>query len=150
MSLLTIALMVALVAGVLPLPVLFMIAFAVALVVNYPDDGGAEGTARRSRGERAGGRVGDLRGGHSHRHPVRHEDDRRDGSTASSRSCRASLGPHMAIVTGLLSIPFTFFLSNDAFYFGVLPILESGGGDVRHLGGGDGAGVGDRPAGASC
>ena len=36
----------------------------------------------------------------------------------------ASLGPHMAIVTGLLSIPFTFFLSNDAFYFGVLPILN--------------------------
>jgi CitMHS family citrate-Mg2+:H+ or citrate-Ca2+:H+ symporter len=35
-----------------------------------------------------------------------------------------SLGPHMAIVTGVLSIPFTFFLSNDAFYFGVLPILN--------------------------
>ena len=35
-----------------------------------------------------------------------------------------SLGPHMAIVTGILSIPFTFFLSNDAFYFGVLPILN--------------------------
>ena len=35
-----------------------------------------------------------------------------------------SLGPHMAIVTSVLSIPFTFFLSNDAFYFGVLPILN--------------------------
>jgi len=35
----------------------------------------------------------------------------------------AALGPHLAIITGLLSIPFTFFLSNDAFYFGVLPIL---------------------------
>ena len=35
----------------------------------------------------------------------------------------ASLGPHMAIVTGVLSIPFTFFLSNDAFYFGILPVL---------------------------
>jgi CitMHS family citrate-Mg2+:H+ or citrate-Ca2+:H+ symporter len=35
-----------------------------------------------------------------------------------------SLGPHMAIVTGVLSVPFTFFLSNDAFYFGVLPILN--------------------------
>src|SRR5262249_60315995 len=33
-------------------------------------------------------------------------------------------GAHMAIVTGVLSIPFTFFLSNDAFYFGVLPILN--------------------------
>mgnify|MGYP001324035112 FL=1 len=34
-----------------------------------------------------------------------------------------SLGPHLALVTGLLSIPMTFFTSNDAFYFGVLPIL---------------------------
>ena len=25
--------------------------------------------------------------------------------------------------TGVLSIPFTFFMSNDAFYFGILPVL---------------------------
>lgn len=36
----------------------------------------------------------------------------------------ASWGPHLAVVTGLLSIPMTFFTSNDAFYFGVLPILS--------------------------
>lgn len=34
-----------------------------------------------------------------------------------------SLGPFMAVITGILSIPFTFFMSNDAFYFGILPIL---------------------------
>ena len=34
-----------------------------------------------------------------------------------------SWGPHLALVTGLISIPMTFFTSNDAFYFGVLPIL---------------------------
>ena len=34
--LLTAALMVALMLGVLPLPVLFMIAFAVAMMINYP------------------------------------------------------------------------------------------------------------------
>src|SRR5439155_12586119 len=33
---LTLALLVALVAGVLPLPVLFMIAYAVALMINFP------------------------------------------------------------------------------------------------------------------
>ena len=33
------------------------------------------------------------------------------------------MGPYLAIVTGLLSIPFTFFISNDAFYFGIVPIL---------------------------
>src|SRR5215204_4693913 len=35
-AVLTISLLVALVAGVLPLPVLFMVAYAIALVVNYP------------------------------------------------------------------------------------------------------------------
>ena len=33
------------------------------------------------------------------------------------------MGPYLAIVTGALSIPFTFFISNDAFYFGIVPIL---------------------------
>lgn len=70
---LTVALMVALVAGVLPLPVLFMIAFAVALVLNFPS-------------------VGEQ---------------------------KALLSRH----AGNVLIPFTFFISNDAFYFGILPIL---------------------------
>jgi CitMHS family citrate-Mg2+:H+ or citrate-Ca2+:H+ symporter len=33
-------------------------------------------------------------------------------------------GPHLAIVAGLLSLPLTFFMSNDAFFFGVLPVLN--------------------------
>ena len=35
----------------------------------------------------------------------------------------AELGPFMAIIAGLLSIPFTFLMTNDAFYFGILPVL---------------------------
>ncbi|MDF3313794.1 SLC13 family permease, partial [Rhodococcus sp. T2V] len=35
-----------------------------------------------------------------------------------------SFGPHLAIVAGLLSLPLTFFMSNDAFFFGVLPVLN--------------------------
>src|SRR5205085_9787935 len=38
-----------------------------------------------------------------------------------------ALGPYIAIVTAVLSVPFTFFISNDAFYFGVLPILAKAG-----------------------
>ncbi|MGD7003359.1 CitMHS family transporter [Corynebacterium halotolerans] len=34
-----------------------------------------------------------------------------------------SMGPFLAVITGLLSIPMTFFMSNDAFYFGILPVL---------------------------
>jgi CitMHS family citrate-Mg2+:H+ or citrate-Ca2+:H+ symporter len=36
----------------------------------------------------------------------------------------ASMGPFLAVITGLLSIPMTFFMSNDAFYFGILPVLS--------------------------
>ena len=35
----------------------------------------------------------------------------------------ASMGSHMAFFTALLSIPGTFFMTNDAFYFGVVPVL---------------------------
>ncbi|MFF7063805.1 TRAP transporter large permease subunit, partial [Pseudomonas sp. NPDC008258] len=35
----------------------------------------------------------------------------------------AQWGPYMAPITALASIPGTFFMSNDAFYYGVLPVL---------------------------
>lgn len=38
-----------------------------------------------------------------------------------------SLGPNMALITALLSAPGTFFLSNDAFYYGIVPILAKTG-----------------------
>lgn len=34
-----------------------------------------------------------------------------------------SFGPHLAIIAGVLSLPLTFFMSNDAFFFGVMPVL---------------------------
>ena len=121
-ALLTLALMAALVAGLLPLPVLFMAGFCLAIVVNYPDL-----AAQRARIAShapnalavvsvifaAGIFTGILNG---------------SGMVeAMSRSFLAivppSLGPYLAPITALASLPFTFFISNDAFYFGVLPIV---------------------------
>ena len=34
----------------------------------------------------------------------------------------------IAVITGVLSMPLTFFLTNDAFYFGILPILTEAAG----------------------
>lgn len=39
----------------------------------------------------------------------------------------SSMGPYLAILTGIISIPATFFMSNDAFYFGILPVLTEAG-----------------------
>ncbi|TXF97150.1 CitMHS family transporter [Massilia arenae] len=120
--LLTVALLVLLVLGALPLPVLFMIFFAIAITVNYP---GLEAQKARIEAHAAnvlpvvslifaaGIFVGILQG-------TKMVD-------AIALSVIAAvpdwMGPYMAIVTGLLSIPFTFFISNDAFYFGVVPVL---------------------------
>jgi CitMHS family citrate-Mg2+:H+ or citrate-Ca2+:H+ symporter len=121
--LLTVALLVALVAGVLPLPVLFMIAYAIALVVNYPTMDEQKGRLNDHAGNAlavasvicaAGILTGIMSG-------TKMIEAMGDSVVAAVPE---SLGPHMAIVTGILSIPFTFFLSNDAFYFGVLPILN--------------------------
>ena len=121
-ALLTLALMATLVAGLLPLPVLFMVGFCLAIVVNYPDlalqrariaTHAPNALAVVSVIFAAGIFTGILNG---------------SGMVeAMSRSFLAvvppSLGPYLAPITALASLPFTFFISNDAFYFGVLPIV---------------------------
>jgi CitMHS family citrate-Mg2+:H+ or citrate-Ca2+:H+ symporter len=121
--LLTVALMAALIAGVLPLPVLFMIATALALVINYPDIEAQKERISANAGNAlavsavifgAGIFTGILSG-------TKMIDAM---AQAVVHVIPERLGPHMAVITGLLSIPFTFFISNDAFYYGVVPILS--------------------------
>jgi CitMHS family citrate-Mg2+:H+ or citrate-Ca2+:H+ symporter len=120
---LTIALMITLILGLLPLPVLFMIGFALALVINYPD----LAEQRRRIVNHAGNvlsvvslifAAGIFTGILSNTGMVE----------AMSRSFLAIIpdawGPYLAVITAIASMPFTFFMSNDAFYFGVLPILS--------------------------
>lgn len=123
---LTAALMTALVLGVMPLPVLFMLGFAVALLLNFPTIeeqrtllGTHAGNVLAVVGMifAAGIFTGILSG-------TRMIDAMADSVI---RIIPAALGPYMSVVTALLSIPFTFFISNDAFYFGVLPILAKAG-----------------------
>ena len=119
---LTAVLMGLLIMGALPLPVLFMIFFALAIMINYP---GLQEQKERIASHAAnvlpvvslifaaGIFVGILQG-------TKMVDAI---ATSEIAGVPTWMGPYLAIVTGVLSIPFTFFTSNDAFYFGVVPIL---------------------------
>ncbi len=119
---LTLALMAMLMLGVLPLPVLFMIFFAIAIMINYPKlSDQKERIAAHAENVlpvvslifAAGIFVGILSG-----------TKMVDAIATSVVAVIPDwMGPYLAIITGLLSIPFTFFISNDAFYFGIVPIL---------------------------
>ncbi|MCX5762426.1 MAG: CitMHS family transporter [Gemmatimonadetes bacterium] len=123
---LTAALMAALVLGVMPLPVLFMIGFAVAMLLNFPTLEEQKTLLATHAGNvlavlgmifAAGIFTGILAG-------TKMIDAMADSVITVIPT---ALGPYLSVVTALLSVPFTFFISNDAFYFGVLPILAKAG-----------------------
>lgn len=123
---LTAALLTLLILQTLPIPVLFLLGAAVALTVNFPHvpDQKARIAAHSENVLNVSGMVfaaavftGVLTGTGMVEHMARWlVDGIPDG-----------LGPHMAPVTGLLSIPLTYFMSNDGFYFGIVPILAEAG-----------------------
>jgi CitMHS family citrate-Mg2+:H+ or citrate-Ca2+:H+ symporter len=123
---LTVALLIALVTSLLPLAVLFMLAVAIAMVVNFPSlDAQRERLAAHAGNALAvGGLVfaaGIFTGILSGTHMV-------DAMSATVvASIPSAWGPYMAPITATISVPFTFFISNDAFYFGMLPILADTG-----------------------
>jgi CitMHS family citrate-Mg2+:H+ or citrate-Ca2+:H+ symporter len=120
---LTVAMMVMLVANLVPLPFVFMVGSAIALLVNFPrvKEQGAQLIAHApsivavvSMVMAAAVLTGVLKG---------------TGMVEAMSAwlvqiIPSSMGPFMAVITGVLSIPMTFFMSNDAFYFGVLPVLS--------------------------
>ena len=73
---------------------------SLALAIQRKPDGGSERRADALR-----------------RLPRRHGQCR-------DRACSGAMGPYLAVITGVLSLPFTFFISNDAFCYGVVPILS--------------------------
>ncbi|MBD8678264.1 CitMHS family transporter [Sphingomonas sp. CFBP 13720] len=125
-GLLVVALLTLLVWGILPLSVLMMIAFAIAMIVNYP------GVAEQK--ERIAAHAGNVLSVVSLIFAAGIFTGILGGTgmvEAMSKEVVGMippvLGPYMAPITALLSLPFTFFISNDAFYFGMLPILAEAG-----------------------
>ncbi|GHG08019.1 MULTISPECIES: CitMHS family transporter [Streptomyces] len=123
---LTVGLLTAMILELLPIPVLFLIGAALALTVNYPRPAEQKErlAAHADNVLNVSGMVfaaavftGVLTGTGM----VKHMADWLVGAIPDA------MGPHMALVTGLLSLPLTYFMSNDGFYFGVLPVLAEAG-----------------------
>ncbi|GFE18001.1 citrate:proton symporter [Streptomyces glebosus] len=123
---LTLALLTLLILQTLPIPVLFLLGAALALTVNFPHmkDQKARVAAHAENVLNVSGMVfaaavftGVLTGTGMVEHMARW----------LVSGIPDALGPHMGIVTGILSIPLTYFMSNDGFYFGIVPILAEAG-----------------------
>lgn len=123
---LTVALLTAMILELLPIPVLFLLGAALALTVNYPNmaEQKARIAAHADNVLNVSGMVfaaavftGVLTGTGM----VKHMADWLVGAIPEG------MGPHMGLVTGVLSLPLTYFMSNDGFYFGVLPVLAEAG-----------------------
>ncbi|WP_371622635.1 citrate:proton symporter [Streptomyces sp. NBC_01116] len=123
---LTAALLTAMIMELMPIPVLFLLGAALALTVNFPHmpDQRARIAAHADNVLNVSGMVfaaavftGVLTG-------TGMVDNMADWVVGAVPD---AMGPHMAIVTGLLSLPLTYFMSNDGFYFGVLPVLAEAG-----------------------
>ncbi|MFI7502028.1 CitMHS family transporter [Streptomyces sp. NPDC049687] len=125
-ALLTVALLTAMIMEWLPIPVLFLIGAALVLTVNFPHipDQKARLAAHADNVLNVSGMVfaaavftGVLQGTGMVDHMAKWMVD----------VIPEGMGPHMALVTGVLSLPLTYFMSNDGFYFGVLPVLAEAG-----------------------
>lgn len=123
---LTVALLVGLVMGFMPLAVMFMLAFGIALMVNFPSlSAQRDRVASHSANALA---VGGLVFAAGIFTGILAGTKMVDAMSASViAAIPPAWGPYMATVTAVISAPFTFFISNDAFYFGMLPILAETG-----------------------
>jgi CitMHS family citrate-Mg2+:H+ or citrate-Ca2+:H+ symporter len=121
---LTLGLVAGMILGLAPLPVMMMGAFAIAATVNYPrlKDQKARITAHADNVVNvvvllfaAGAFTGILNG-----------TGMADAMASAALSIiPPGIGPYMAPITALASMPLTFVMSNDAYYFGVVPIIAT-------------------------
>jgi len=123
---LTLTLLTLLILQVLPIPVLFLLGAALALTVNFPN--------MADQKDRIAAHADNVLNVSGMVFAAAVFTGVLTGTGMVDEMARAvvgaipdGMGPHMALVTGLLSIPFTYLMSNDGFYFGIVPILAEAG-----------------------
>jgi citrate-Mg2+:H+ or citrate-Ca2+:H+ symporter, CitMHS family len=119
--LLTIVLIVALVSGLFPIAITFMVGLAIALIINFPnlEDQRKKLAAHAGSALSVGSMVfaaGIFTG-------ILSGTKMLDAMAQSFiHIIPDSLGPNMAVITGITSMPFTYFISNDAYFYGIAPL----------------------------
>ena len=119
--LLTIILVIALVSGLFPIAITFMVGLAIALILNFPD----LDEQRKKLAAHAGSAlsVGSMVFAAGIFTGILSGTKMLDAMAQSFiHIIPASLGPNMGIITGLTSMPFTYFISNDAYFYGIVPL----------------------------
>jgi citrate-Mg2+:H+ or citrate-Ca2+:H+ symporter, CitMHS family len=120
---LTILVMAVLIAGFLPIPTLFMLGFAIVMIVNYPNLQDQKDRLHAHAGNiltvvsmifAAGVFSGIIEG---------------TGIVKAIADVLIAvipdeLGPRLTAIVALISMPFTFFMANAPFYFGIIPIMS--------------------------
>lgn len=123
---LTILVMYTLISGKLPSSVTFELGVALALIINYPKLKTQRDLIERNAGNAVQVIIMVLAAGIFM--GILTESKMAEAIALNLASIvPQSFGSHWALVTAIISIPGTFLLSNDAFYFGVLPVLAQTG-----------------------
>jgi citrate-Mg2+:H+ or citrate-Ca2+:H+ symporter, CitMHS family len=118
---LTIALVAALVMASFPIAITFMVGLSIAMIINFPrlEDQRVKFAAHAGSALSVGSMVfaaGIFTGilsGTKMLHAM---------AESFIHIIPDSLGPNMAVVTAITSMPFTFFVSNDAYFYGIVPV----------------------------
>ncbi|WP_333585496.1 CitMHS family transporter [Phenylobacterium sp.] len=124
--LLTLGLIGGMLSGIAPLPAVVMGGFAIAVTLNFPRLA-EQKAALAAHGETILMMVSLIFGAGAFTGILSGTGMIEAMAQSLVVAIPAPLGPYMGPITALISMPLLMFMSNDAFYFGIVPVLGATG-----------------------
>ena len=123
---LTIVLLCVMILDIIPLGVAFMIAFCIAAIINYPKLKDQQKIISKHAGN-ALSVAGMIFGAGIFTGILNGTGIMQAMGNSMIEIIPKSWGGFLNVITAVFSVPLTFFLTNDAYYFGILPIITATG-----------------------